>query len=537
MTPEQEDAERQAVALETASAAAASAGLASELAAAAAVLLGLVLRHLAPAVLRTSIRRLIGALTPSARTVLETTRIKGLNLGNQLGLKSPEVPAGTEPELEPSGQGSTGMIRAHNDLQTVIEAADPGAKARLDEAVKLAGQLPMTDDADVMAVIGKAHSAVQRLKTDAAWVAIRSIALGVVQVARAAGLNVVWIAERDACLHCLAYAGRVISPGGAFPAGLTYADKPLKPYGWLIGPPLHPHCRCHLQITTYDPGSVDLGLAREAARSVARGLSDFASEPALKRAADRLVHGAGHARLLPKSVLARAKRNVAAGKLRFRPDSPEARAEIARRNTAVRARLVNTTAKVTKPTVPKPVPVPVPAPSVPVPSELTGRSAAEGLAQPLLQQGPERSALLDYTGGSYGELNYAKRHGKPLTDRQNEIVAGLTTLAEQHPLPFPVVMYRGREDAKRPRVGSVVEDKAPMSGTLSERSVANFGVNHWIIHVPAGTPAIPVSQLQRGPKYRFEDPGVEDELILLPGTRLRILSVKGTTVEAEVVHN
>ena len=155
--------------------------------------------------------------------------------------------------------------------------------------------------------------------------------------ARQSKQNVVWVAERNACPSCLAYQGHVVKPGQPFPAGLTYGDAPIKPYGKLIGPPLHPNCRCELELTDLKAGSIDLPLAREAARSVARGLTDYASEPAKIRATRRLLARADKAGLLPKSVVERAKRNVAASKYKDRPGSAGAKAEIAARQ-ASRAR-------------------------------------------------------------------------------------------------------------------------------------------------------------------------------------------------------
>jgi hypothetical protein len=168
--------------------------------------------------------------------------------------------------------------------------------------------------------------------------------------------------------------------------------------------------------------------------------------------------------------------------------------------------------------------------------ELSGQAAAEGLRGPVLDSGPARRALLDYTSGLYGQINYALRNGRPLDRDLATIPELLTDLARAHPLPFPIMMHRGvSANFPIPAVGDVVQDPAPLSGTLSAQSVRNFGPVTWSIHVPQGYPAIPVSQLQKGPSYEFEGPGVEDEIILPPGTRLRILSVTASTVEAEVV--
>ena len=316
MTPEQERREKAAIAAEEAAQAQASARLAAELAAVAAVLLAALIRKASPDVLRTLVRRMLSEIVPSARTALEVARHRGTTLGRQLagetGRDEPPIP--------------------DRVLAEVVATIDNRAADHLDDAMVLSTLLPMVDEADVMAVVGKAQGAVKAQKTAAAWVTHRSIALGVAEVARERKRNVVWVAERDACLHCLAYAGRVVAPGSPFPPGLTYADKSLPQLGPLLGPPLHPHCRCQLQLTDLEPGTLDVGLAREAARSVARGLSDFASEPAMFRAADRLVKSA--TTLLPKSVLDRARRNLRDRKFKDRPDSLQAKAEIARRNQA-----------------------------------------------------------------------------------------------------------------------------------------------------------------------------------------------------------
>lgn len=313
MTPEQERREKAAIAAEEAAQAQASARLAAELAAVAAVLLSALIRKASPDVLRTLVRRMLSEIVPSARTALEVARARGLELGHRM-----------------EGDQETGRMYDAT-MQRVIDEVDRRAGDHLDDAIVLSTKLPMTDQADVMAVIGKAQGAVKSQKTSAAWVTHRSIALGMAEVARERGRNLVWVAERDACLHCLAYQGHVVAPGKPFPPGLTYADKSLAQLGPILGPPLHPHCRCQLELTDLEAGTVDVPLAREAARSVARGLSDFASEPATRRAADRLVKGALGASLLPKSVLDRARRNLRDGKFKARPDSPQAKAEIARR--------------------------------------------------------------------------------------------------------------------------------------------------------------------------------------------------------------
>lgn len=170
--------------------------------------------------------------------------------------------------------------------------------------------------AAVVRAQGDARQAVTRVDATVVSEVVAAATTGTVDVARQVGAQLVWIAERDGCLHCLAYSG--ITTEGVFPPGLTFGDEPLRPHGVLHGPPLHPHCRCVIEL--WDPSDTAYidGLRREARRSVLRG--DAASSEASKlRAADRLLKaGSG----LPKSVESKARKAVKAGKFADRPDPP-----------------------------------------------------------------------------------------------------------------------------------------------------------------------------------------------------------------------
>jgi len=182
----------------------------------------------------------------------------------------------------------------------------------------MAHTLGMADRSNIHMVMAKARQAVTTAEADTRWVANRSINAGSAAVAKQHGWNLLWVAERDACLHCLAYSGHVTTPGAPFPAGLTYAARPLKAGLPLLYPPLHPNCRCRVVPWNGQPGRLDISdptlpsaLLREARRSVVRGDSAYASEPARLAAADRLVQrGAA----LPKSVVERARRAIGAGR-------------------------------------------------------------------------------------------------------------------------------------------------------------------------------------------------------------------------------
>lgn len=145
------------------------------------------------------------------------------------------------------------------------------------------------------------------------------------QLAEKLGAARLWIAERNACVHCLAYAGEVAPAGGSFPVGLTFGKKPLVPWpdpNVLPGCPLHPNCRCRttpwLGHVEGAPGpSLPEVLKREAQRSILTGWrTETESEGARVDAAARLLR---RGTTLPKSVQQRARQAVKRGRFNAIP--------------------------------------------------------------------------------------------------------------------------------------------------------------------------------------------------------------------------
>jgi hypothetical protein len=119
-----------------------------------------------------------------------------------------------------------------------------------------------------------------------------------------------WVPERDACARCQRYAGlTLLDPRDTFPGGLSFdpaqqtTDAPD-----VSGPPLHPHCRCELQIIPRgDSGPASEALAREAQRSILKGWAlESEGDASRRRAAKALVD---HAQV-PKSVKAEARKRL-----------------------------------------------------------------------------------------------------------------------------------------------------------------------------------------------------------------------------------
>jgi hypothetical protein len=123
-----------------------------------------------------------------------------------------------------------------------------------------------------------------------------------------------WVPERDACVRCLRMAGmRLLNVRDQFPGGLSYdpgqedRDAPAIP-----GPPLHPRCRCELQLVARgasEPASQ--ALRREADRSILRGFAlESESDATRRRAAAALLASGVQA---PASVKADARKRLRRG--------------------------------------------------------------------------------------------------------------------------------------------------------------------------------------------------------------------------------
>lgn len=183
------------------------------------------------------------------------------------------------------------------------------------QALLLAGIDPATA-AGVMIANGRSTTAGLQ------WLLHEQAAKGTTDVARIAKMPMVWVAERDACVRCLAHSGHVVQVGGKFPAGLSFG-----PYTYddaVKTPPLHPHCRCHMEVLN-DPAYAE-ALQREARRSVLRGYSLESESMGVRiKAAKKLLDDGVDA---PKTVQAHAGAAVKRGKFntrtvpRVRPQGP-----------------------------------------------------------------------------------------------------------------------------------------------------------------------------------------------------------------------
>lgn len=250
---------------------------------------------------------------PPMTPVLQTWRVGAVNLGIQSALDS------LAPQDQPDEIPVSPRVVRIPDLDDTV-------RAKLDEAATLADGMVVTTRRDLDVIAGRARSGVHRAQGAVRFAVNDGINSGTADVARAADRRVLWVAERNACLHCLAYAGWSVEPGQEFPYGLTFDPAgPLRSFGALMWPPLHPSCRCRIHL--YDgpagPPPTDRSipdpaarLAAEARRSVVYQWTDYASGTAMERAAAALLdRGSG----LADSVEKRARAALRSGRTVRRP--------------------------------------------------------------------------------------------------------------------------------------------------------------------------------------------------------------------------
>lgn len=267
------------------------------------------------AAVKDAIARLFKGLGSRSRTALERALNPAVTLGVRQGAQVLSMLTGSRI----SGHGaapSRALRRAARALPGVVDEQRRSALALL--KAKLVRRIGLTG---ALAAVGRARGVVGRLKAAITHTVNEAVNEGIAEQIREAGSQKVWVAERDACVRCAAYAGHVADEDADFPGGLSWDPKQRGRGEPLAGPPLHPHCRCRLAPWEDDwavPGVPPLPevLQREARRSVARGWSlPTESNAARIRAARELIRTGPR---LPKSVVEFASDAVRAGRFENR---------------------------------------------------------------------------------------------------------------------------------------------------------------------------------------------------------------------------
>jgi hypothetical protein len=198
---------------------------------------------------------------------------------------------------------ATRAVIVRREQRNAIKGLDKAAESALDKAHKL-----LAAGAAIEAVLSPLFESANHTRLVLETTINATANEAVIDVADAVDLALVWVAERNACVTCLAYAGQVARDRAPFPGGLTFGRKSYNPEA-IKGPPRHPHCRCHLEPLVADEYAE--ALRREAERSVLRGYSlENESMGVRVDAAERLLARGTDA---PKSVQAVAARAVKRG--------------------------------------------------------------------------------------------------------------------------------------------------------------------------------------------------------------------------------
>ena len=243
---------------------------------------------------------------PALRAELEAAIARAFRLGVDDAQAITTAPRATAPAIE---------TRLSAGLRANVAASSKDAASALAIAQRLA-RAGAPADTIAAPILGNARN-LSALTSDAIT---RAGSEGVEAVAEETGAALLWIAETNACVHCLALSGTIARPGTSFDGSATYGAKPLAVYGGsVMTPPRHPNCRCTLEPAVSPEFAA--ALRREADRSVLRGFS-LESESMRVRvdAAERLLADGVDA---PKSVRAFARGAVRKGEFptRGRPSA------------------------------------------------------------------------------------------------------------------------------------------------------------------------------------------------------------------------
>jgi len=185
---------------------------------------------------------------------------------------------GKQPKIAVSKNSKEAVGNLRIDaLAALQEAKDNLSKGLIGKGA----QSVLTAVAPVLQNPAKAEAAVTWAINNASNSAVSKLSLKM-------GETMVWISERDGCVHCQAYNGERSTKTG-FPKDLTFGAKPLNVQGGTLPhPPLHPHCRCSVE-----PGITDeyaAALKRESVRSILKGFKmESESEKVRIAAAKKLL--------------------------------------------------------------------------------------------------------------------------------------------------------------------------------------------------------------------------------------------------------
>lgn len=258
---------------------------------------------------RAAIRRILDSVIPRATGALAGSLGDALALGVRQGGEFLHAATGRRRTLT-APQPSRAIRDEARRLGDILTE-------RRDRALQLLLPNRTTRWTDLLTGLGAGHATLAAARAHIAWVVNTAVNEGLDGLIRATAKMRLWVAEADACVRCLAYAGRTALIGEPFPGGLSWDPRQRRPGAATVdGPPLHPHCRCrtvpwsHSWTTSGVP--FPLAIRREAHRALAYGTARPSESRAARiRAARELLRTEPD--LLP-AVQARARTAVRTGR-------------------------------------------------------------------------------------------------------------------------------------------------------------------------------------------------------------------------------
>lgn len=239
---------------------------------------------------------------------LAVSAATGVDQGVAVTAVSSAARAARQARVTGAAHAKTPSPRKARSVQAEVQKAAKEQTRRATVLLNTATTLKQTERA-----LSVAGSLANRVENMATWHVNKANADAFTAVQRANPVLVrMWRAERDACVHCLAYQGNYCETADEqFPAGLTFAAEPLT-NGPVPNPPLHGRCRCELVLVHRDRvDPLSEAYKREAQRSILRGTALPSEAESIRvEAADRLLDAGTN---LPASVQQAAKRAVRRG--------------------------------------------------------------------------------------------------------------------------------------------------------------------------------------------------------------------------------
>jgi hypothetical protein len=204
----------------------------------------------------------------------------------RIGVRQAYREAGLHPQ--PIDLPSSGDIASID--QAAADVTDAGERA-----ARIAQATSRGTPATVGRIVAVAQQGANSVERAARTIVNEQANTAIRDVAERTGAQLLWVAERDACLTCLALSGHIVDAGAEFDVAATFAARPIEwtPFGGLTRPPRHPRCRC--RTTPWldgepTPNSLPMVLRREAERTVLHGWGVASeSDPVHQRAASRLL--------------------------------------------------------------------------------------------------------------------------------------------------------------------------------------------------------------------------------------------------------